>query len=207
MRLDAWHFMRRLALGVKSTIHPLYGTLIACLSACLFDWDAGDVALLERAKLAQLRADGMAEPAVGAARWTITRRELVRHCRPRTVGVQATVDKVQHMLLEMADATHVLGTPLLNAREMDVIWEEQRRHVVCLQDPEEATCPPLYVQTGTFQMNGVALPVYRCARGTTGLESYHLHLCRSEALTDGSRIPPIYLYLRTIYGILSFYAD
>ena len=61
---------------------------------------------------------------------------------------------------------------------MAFIWEEQRRLVVCLQDPEEAACPPLYVQTGTSGMGVVTPPVYRCARGTTGLESYHLHLCR-----------------------------
>ena len=178
VRLDAWHYMRRFALGLTSPSHPLYGTFMARLSACLLEWDAGDVAQLEGAKLAQLREDGVAEPTAHAARLAISRSELARHCRRRTAGVQATVDRIQRLLLELADATDVIGTPLLNVDEMAAIWEEQRRHVVCLQDPEEAACPPLYVQTGTSRMGGVTLPVFRCARGTTGLESYHLHLCR-----------------------------
>ena len=39
VRLDVWHFMHRIALGVTSESHPLYGT-----------WDAADHRLLQRAK-------------------------------------------------------------------------------------------------------------------------------------------------------------
>ena len=81
VRLDAWHFMRRFALGVTSASHPLYGTLMSRLSACLFEWDADDVALLERAKRAQLQADGVTEPTAKAVRLAITSKELSRHCR------------------------------------------------------------------------------------------------------------------------------
>ena len=42
--LDAWHFMRRFAVGITSPSHPLYGTLVARLSACLFERDTEDVA-------------------------------------------------------------------------------------------------------------------------------------------------------------------
>ena len=55
------------------------------------------------------------------------------------------------------------------------IWEEQRHHVPCIQDPDGVV---LYVRTGSSSMGGVTLPVFRCGCGTTGLESYHLHLCR-----------------------------
>ena len=41
--------MRRFAPGVTSPSHPLYGTLMAQLSACLFEWDTEDVAQLEPA--------------------------------------------------------------------------------------------------------------------------------------------------------------
>ena len=34
------------------------------------------------------------------------------------------------------------------------------------------------VQVGTLKKGTVTLPVYRCARGTTSLESFHLHLAR-----------------------------
>ncbi|KAA8578286.1 hypothetical protein FQN60_016780, partial [Etheostoma spectabile] len=44
---------------------------------------------------------------------------------------------------------------------------------------EYAEAPPqLYTQTGRLTKGGVSLPVYRCARGSTSLESFHLHLNR-----------------------------
>ena len=51
-------------------------------------------------------------------------------------------------------------------------WSTQRRHVKCIQDPPGIT---LYTQTGQQVKGGVVLPVYRCARGSTSLESFHLH--------------------------------
>ena len=33
----------------------------------------------------------------------------------------------------------------------------------------------LYTQTGRLTKGGVILLVYRCARGSTSLESFHLH--------------------------------
>ena len=129
---------------------------------------------LERAKRAQLVADGVTKPTVWAVRDAITRLELARHCRRHTIGVQRTVDRVESLLLELADATDILGTPLMKS-EMRDKWQEQRHHVPCLQDPEGVA---LYTQTGTSSMGGMDLPVYRCARGTTWLESFHLHLAR-----------------------------
>ena len=174
IRLDIWHFMRRFAIGVTSTSHPLYGALMSGISACIFEWDSGDVALLERAKRAQLKAGGVTEPSPAAVRLAITRGDLARHCRRRTAGVHTTTDKMEALLLELADATDMLGTPLMKA-EMRDIWAEQRRHIPCLQDPEGVE---LYTRTGSSIMGGIKLPVYRCARGTTGLESFHLHLAR-----------------------------
>ena len=37
VRLDVWHFMRRLAGGCTSEAHPLYGTFMAQLSNCIFE--------------------------------------------------------------------------------------------------------------------------------------------------------------------------
>ena len=141
VRLDAWHFIRRFALGVTSTSHPLYGVLMARLSAAIFEWDAKDVAQLERAKPTQLQAEGVVEPTAIAVRLAVTRQELARHCRRRTAPVQTMVDRIQQLLLELADATDVLGTPLLKTGEMQDIWEEQRRHVLCLQDPDSWPAP------------------------------------------------------------------
>ncbi|XP_038586329.1 uncharacterized protein LOC119911504 [Micropterus salmoides] len=58
IRLDIWHFMRRLAVGCTTDAHPLYPTFMGCLSACIFEWDAGDLSLLRQAKREQLRQEG-----------------------------------------------------------------------------------------------------------------------------------------------------
>ena len=93
---------------------------MARLSACLFEWDTEDVAQLERAKRAQLVADGVTKPTVWAVRDAITRLELARHCRRITIGVQRTVDRVESLLLELADATDILGTPLMKSEMRDI---------------------------------------------------------------------------------------
>ena len=51
VRLDIWHFMRRLARGCSSESHPLYGTLMAKLSSCIFEWDSQDYERLLTAKV------------------------------------------------------------------------------------------------------------------------------------------------------------
>lgn len=71
-----------------------------------------------------------------------------------------------------------LGVPLLRELFQD-IWQEQKHHVACLQDPPGVQ---LYTTTGHLTKGGVVLPVFRCARGSTSLESFHLHLARSVVL-------------------------
>ena len=66
------------------------------------------------------------------------------------------------------------GIPLFHERIWEH-WKQQQKHVECLQDPKGVQ---LYTQTGTLKKGGVVLPVYRCARGSTSLESFHLHLQR-----------------------------
>ncbi|KAL1269401.1 hypothetical protein QQF64_031690 [Cirrhinus molitorella] len=56
---------------------------------------------------------------------------------------------------------------------MSVIWDTQRHHLSCIQDPPGVQ---LYTQTGSVTKGGLTLPVYRCARGSTSLESFHNHL-------------------------------
>ncbi|KAJ8280900.1 hypothetical protein GJAV_G00060730 [Gymnothorax javanicus] len=52
VKLDIYYFMRRLAAGVAKDAHTLYPIYIACLSCCIFEWDAGDVSLLQWVKRA-----------------------------------------------------------------------------------------------------------------------------------------------------------
>ena len=50
VRLDVWHFMRRLAGGCTSESHPLYGPFMSRLSEAIFEWDRSDLDLLLAAK-------------------------------------------------------------------------------------------------------------------------------------------------------------
>ena len=174
VRLDVWHFMRRLARGCSSESHPLYGTFMGSLSSCLFEWDQGDFDDLMSAKRAELVQAGVSDPSPSALRKAISREELAHHCRRKTRGSSDTINLIEALLLAMSPATDSLGAQLFND-EMQEIWAEQKRHVDCLQDPPDVS---LYTVTGSVTKGGVTLPIYRCARGTTSLESFHLHLAR-----------------------------
>lgn len=130
--------------------------------------------LLISAKRGTLVAAGVPNPTESAVMKAVTRKELARHCRRRTRGTEETVQLIEEMLLTLSSATDTLGVPLLRA-EIKEIWEEQRHHVSCLQDPPGVS---LYTVTGYVLKGGVRLPVLRCARGSTSLESFHLHIAR-----------------------------
>ena len=85
-----------------------------------------------------------------------------------------TLQLIEELLLDMAGCTDSGGNPLFDNRIVN-IWEEEKKHVRCLQDPEGVA---LYTVTGHIMKGGMELPVLRCARGTTSLESFHLHLAR-----------------------------
>ncbi|KAH3698353.1 hypothetical protein DPMN_085873 [Dreissena polymorpha] len=55
------------------------------------------------------------------------------------------------------------------------IWATQSQHIACLQDPPGVQ---LYVKVSTVRKGGIELPVYKCARDSTSLESFHNHLAR-----------------------------
>lgn len=138
VRLDVWHFMRRLAKGCTSESHPLYGTFMARLSLAVFEWDKDDYEELDRVKRMEMIQAGIAEPSQEAVRRAVTKEELERHCRrtrPGGWGVQETTALIEELLLSLSKATDTLGVPLLR-EEMAEIWGEQRKHVPCLQDPE-----------------------------------------------------------------------
>ena len=86
---------------------------------------------------------------------------------------------MERLLREVLDtfweATDTMGVPLIDRARTEEIWSTQRRHLGCIQDPAGVA---LYTQTGTITKGQVQLPVYRRARGSTSLESFHLHLCR-----------------------------
>lgn len=177
VKLDIYHFMRRLASGCTKDAHPLYPVFMAKLSSCIFQWDGGDVALLRQAKREQLRQEGVPGITDTLVDQQITKAELALHCRRRTRGEQQTVVMVEQLLNELmgAKGRDFLGVPLLDQERMQHIWQVQQRHVKCIQDEPGVV---LYTQTGTTTKAGIVLPNYRCARGSTSLESFHLHVNR-----------------------------
>ncbi|XP_058474505.1 uncharacterized protein LOC131447057 [Solea solea] len=174
VRLDVWHLMRRFARGVTTDSHQLYGLFMARLSFAIFEWDAGDVARLREAKQSMEGKD---------AHIKLSAKELARHCRRRTRGAVETERLLQEVLDAFWDMMDIMGVPLIDRARMEEIWSTQRRHLHCIQDPEGVE---LYAQTGELTKGGVKLPVYRCARGSTSLESFHLHQCRFIPGTSAS---------------------
>jgi hypothetical protein len=81
VRLDIWHFMRRLAVGCTSESHPLYATFMARLPGCIFEWDKDDHSLLMVAKRSELVSAGVPRPTDKHVTAAITKDELARHCR------------------------------------------------------------------------------------------------------------------------------
>lgn len=177
VKLDIYHFMRRLASGCTKDAHPLYPVFMAKLSSCIFEWDRGDVALLRQAKREQLRQEGVPGITDALVNQNITKDELALHCRRQTRGERQTVVMIEQLLHELmgAKGRDFLGVPLLDQERMQHIWQVQQRHVKCIQDEPGVL---LYTQTRTTTKAGIVLPNYRCARGSTSLESFHLHVNR-----------------------------
>lgn len=174
VRLDSWHFMRRLGAGCVSESHPLHGAFMSALSDCIFAIDAADIGLLRAAKRGELAMKSMENISERAVNLAITRAEVLRHCKRTTRGEEETVELIESLILTFSTKTNLLGEPLF-LKDMEAVWLEQKRHVCCLQDPVGIG---LYTCTGTMMKGGTELPVYRCARGSSSLESFHLHLNR-----------------------------
>ena len=174
VRLDIWHFMRRIALACTTNAHQLYPAFMAQLSACIFEWDAGDLALLRQAKAQQLQIQGIFSVDVDRH---LTREERALHCRRRTRGEDTTIRLLEELFTTLRGprGKDSLGVPLFDVERLDKIWRVQRKHVKCIQDPPGVA---LYCKTGELTKGFVRLPVLRCARGSTSLESFHLHLNR-----------------------------
>ncbi|XP_077396008.1 uncharacterized protein LOC144032178 [Festucalex cinctus] len=176
VRLDIWHLMRRFARGVRTDAHVLYGPFMSRLALAIFEWDAGDVERLRRAKQGQ---------AGEGAFISLKSRELERHCRRRTRSEEEIARLIQEVLDHFWEVKDTLGNLLLDHGLMTNIWTTQRRHLACILDPPGVT---LYTQTGEVTVGGVKLPVFRCARGSTSLESFHLHQCRFIPSTSANAL-------------------
>ena len=143
IRLDIWHFLRRLAAGCTTDAHALYPIFMATLSVCLFEWDPEDVALLRHAKREELRREGVPGISEALVDSRLTKAQLALYCRRRTRGEEATIRQVEALLLElMGDkGWDLLGGPLLDRGRMEHIWRVQKRHVL---HPGPARCASVH---------------------------------------------------------------
>ena len=174
VRLDIWHWMRRFNSGLTTEHHPLYGTWCSRLSSCIFKWDSTDLTNYKEAKRCELETQFGHEPTPKMVEESFRIKEMARHCRRITRGAQETeklVDQLIESIWSVADST---GVSLINERTMKHVWEVQKRHLSCIQDVPGVQ---LYTRVGTVQKGGQTLPVFRCARGSTSLESFHRHQC------------------------------
>ena len=90
------------------------------------------------AKRKYLLEAGVRDPSQSAVLKAITREELARHCRRRTRGAEVTLQLIEELLLAFGTATDSYGVPLFG-EQMVTIWEEEKRHIPCIQDPPEMT--------------------------------------------------------------------
>lgn len=83
--------------------------------------------------------------------------------------------KIQQLLetFDNEQGRDTLGVQLFDAIRIWEEWQKAKPHVACLQD---SLGVELYTKTGTMLKGGIQLNVYRCARGSTSLESFNFHL-------------------------------
>ena len=165
------HFMRCIAVGCTTESHPMYAIFLGRLSQCIFHWSQEDVHLLKHAKRCELTRSGVVDPSDEDAIKHISKKELTTQCCRKTRGIKDTTQLIHDLLdtFQGEQGCDTLGVPLLDADRIWDIWESQKKHITCIQDPDEVQ---LYTKTGVVTKGGVELPVYRCAQGLTALESF-----------------------------------
>lgn len=109
VKLDNWHFIRRLAGGVLSEQHPLYPSFLKQLSACIFEWDKADLEELINAKREEIQANGLPSPNRKTVLATLKKQELALHCRRGTRGVSETIESIEELILTYTGVTDSLG--------------------------------------------------------------------------------------------------
>ncbi|KAJ8010710.1 hypothetical protein DPEC_G00077940 [Dallia pectoralis] len=146
-----------------------------------------DVDLLRRVKREQFRREGVPLITDDLVDKAITKAELSKFCRRRTRGEDTTILLIEQLLQELMGekGRDLMGIPLLNRAKMEHIWRTQKRHVKCIQDVPGVL---LYTETGRCTKEGIQLTTYRCARGSTSLESFHCHLNRFIPGTSGNML-------------------
>ncbi|XP_024155228.1 uncharacterized protein LOC112163196 [Oryzias melastigma] len=196
--------MQRFASGVTTESHQLYPTFMRQLSHCTFEVDSGDARRLTQAMWSELEGKhGMVGLTDTDVIQRVSKEEWRLHCRRRTRGAEETALLIQDLLdtFNGPAGRDSLDISLLDTLRIQDIWSTQRQHLSCIQDWPGVQ---LYTETGRLTKGGVGLPVYRCARGSTSLESFHLHLQR---FMPGTSARPRYFQALLIDGLVRWNED
>ena len=176
---SAWtsNFMRCFTVGCTTDAHQLF---LGRLSQRIFEYSREDLDALIAAKRSEMETVSIRTPSDSDALHHISKEELALHCWRQTRGVETTMKLIHELLLAFdgEQGCDPLGVPLLKSQEMWVILETLKPRIACIQDPEGEHQVQLYTETGTVLKGSIWLPDFRCARGSTSLESFHLHLNR-----------------------------
>lgn len=97
IRLDSLRFMRRLARACTNESHPLYATFMGKISGSIFEWDANDMALLRKAKRAELQLSGVKNPSEKAVNSAVSKSEIMSHCWRRTRRTETTIRLIEEL--------------------------------------------------------------------------------------------------------------
>ncbi|XP_026145603.1 uncharacterized protein LOC113120014 isoform X2 [Carassius auratus] len=174
VRLNISEFMRRISVGCTSESHQIYPTFMDRLTHCIFKWDEEDLKQLKEAKHNELNSD-IIQPPNDELMHHLSRSELALHCRRATRDVRE-IEELITALIRLYDGEagwDSSGVPLFSSNIMAEMWDSQKKHLPCLVDPLGV---PLYEQTGTLVKGGHLLPIYKCFRDSTSIESFHQHL-------------------------------
>ncbi len=166
--------MRHFVSAVNTETHQLFPTSVRKLSACIFVWDASDLEQLKAAKRNELDAQHVDLQDDQVVMLHKMRRELERHCRRTTRGVDVTTRLIQELIDALDSPAGCDTLQLLDHDKIQEVWAVQQRHIGCIQDIPGY---PLYREVETTMKGGIQLKVFRCARGSTSLESSSGPLC------------------------------
>ena len=115
VRLDVWHYMRRITSSCKTESHSLYALFMRQFSGCIFQWSQKDIDILREAMASHDKPVGMT--LKGRTVGWATFKELALHCR-RTTRPPEETQRLIEDLLEVYSGQQgrdMLGTPLLDA--------------------------------------------------------------------------------------------
>lgn len=120
IKLDMWHFMRRMAVGYNTDSHQLYATFMNRLSQCIFQYDQYDLKALKDAKRKELEAKLMGPLDADVMR-NITWSELALHCQRTTRGTEETQALITELIngFDGEKGRDSLGVPLINSCRME----------------------------------------------------------------------------------------